>query len=106
MRPLREFVQAFGIAVAAIRENKTRGTLTTLGIIIGIVGVVTTMTAANGISNAFKESVSALGTDVLYVSRTPWIITGNFFEFRNRPRLTLKDVSKLPRRLRGARAVT
>ena len=67
MRLPLELAESFRIAFAAIRANKTRGTLTTLGIIIGIVGVVTTMTAANGISNSFKESVSALGSDVLYV---------------------------------------
>jgi len=105
MRTLRELLQTLGIAFAAIRANKTRGALTTLGIIIGIVGVVTTMTAANGISNTFKESVSVLGSDVLYVSRAPWIITGNFFEFRNRPHLTLKEVDRLENRLRSARAV-
>ena len=105
MRTLRGLLQTLGIALAAIRANKTRGALTTLGIIIGIVGVVTTMTAANGISNSFKESVSVLGSDVLYVSRAPWIITGNFFEFRNRPHLTLKEVDRLEDRLRSARAV-
>jgi putative ABC transport system permease protein len=105
MRLLRELMQSLAIAFAAIRANKTRGTLTTLGIIIGIVGVVTTMTAANGISSSFKESVSVLGSDVLYVSRAPWIITGNFFQFRNRPQLTLKEVDRLEARLRSARAV-
>ena len=105
MRLLREMGESLRIAFAAIRANKSRGILTTLGIVIGIVGVVTTMTAANGISNSFKESVSALGSDVLYVSRMPWIMTGNFFEFRNRPPVTLKDVEKLTRRLTSARAV-
>jgi putative ABC transport system permease protein len=105
MRWLLEIREAFRIAVTEIRANRTRGTLTTLGIIIGIVGVVTTMTAANGVSNTFKESVSVLGSDVLYVSRTPWIITGNFFEFRNRSNLSLKEATRLERRLHAARAV-
>ena len=85
MKSLRQLVEAFQIAFDALRANKGRGVLTTLGIIIGIVAVITTMTAANGLSNTFRESVSALGSDVLYVSRMPWVITGNFFEFRNRP---------------------
>jgi len=105
MRLLLGLGQALRIALDAVRANKTRGALTTLGIIIGIVGVVTTMTAAQGLSNSFKESVSVLGSDVLYVSRMPWIITGRFFEFRNRPNLTLKEVDKLKRRLVGAVAV-
>jgi putative ABC transport system permease protein len=105
MKNLQELGESLRFAASELRSNKTRGTLTTLGIIIGIVGVITTMTAANGLSNSFKESVSALGSDVLYVSRVPWIITGNFFEFRNRPNLTLKDSEKLEQRLTVALAV-
>ena len=72
MRLAYSTTEALAIALGALAANKARATLTTLGIIIGIVGVVTTMTAANGLANSFKESVSALGSDVLYVSRTPW----------------------------------
>jgi putative ABC transport system permease protein len=80
-----------------------RAVLTTLGIIIGIVAVVTTMTAANGLTVTFEDSISVLGTDVLYVSRMPWIVTGGFFDFRNRPNLTLREADELAERLpRGA----
>ena len=105
MRSIHEKIEAFLIALAAIKANKTRGILTTLGIIIGILAVVTTMTVANGLENNFKESISAVGSDILYVSRMPWIITGNFFEFRNRPNITIKQSEKLQRRLQSARAV-
>ena len=105
MRSIYENIESFKIALAAIKANKTRGILTALGIIIGILAVVTTMTVANGLGNNFKESISAVGSDVLYVSRMPWIITGNFFEFRNRPNLTFKQGAKLERRLKSARAI-
>lgn len=101
MRWLTEFFESLRIAAAAIKANKARGVLTTLGIIIGIVAVVTTMTAANGLANNFKESISTIGTDVLYVSKMPWIITGNFFEYRDRKNLELKHAEKLADRLRG-----
>jgi putative ABC transport system permease protein len=99
MSRIHSTLEAFGIAMAALRANKARGVLTTLGIIIGIVAVVTTMTAANGLGNSFRESVSVLGTDVLYVSRVPWMIQGRFNQFRNRPNLELKDSEKLARQL-------
>jgi len=105
MRSIYEKIESFKIALSAIKENKTRGILTALGIIIGILAVITTMTVANGLGNNFKESISALGSDVLYVSRMPWIITGNFFEYRNRPNLTFKQSEKLERRLKSSRAV-
>lgn len=105
MFSIHEIIEAFQIAISAIKANKTRGILTALGIIIGILAVVTTMTVANGLGNNFKESISAIGSDVLYVSRMPWIITGNFFEFRNRPHLTFKHSEKLERHLKTTRAV-
>ncbi len=105
MRLIYEIVEAFKIAIEALKANKARGVLTTLGIIIGILAVVTTMTAANGLGNSFKESISAIGSDVLYVSRTPWVHTGNWFEFRNRKNLTIKDSEKLEARLKSAIAV-
>ncbi len=105
MSGIHSWVEAFRIALASLRANKARGVLTTLGIIIGIVAVVTTMTAANGLANNFRESVSVLGTDVLYVSRMPWMFQGRFFQFRNRPNLSLKDSEKLSRRLGSGVAV-
>ncbi len=105
MRSFYEKIESFKIALSAIKENKTRGILTALGIIIGILAVITTMTVANGLGNNFKESISAIGSDVLYVSRMPWIITGNVFEYRNRPNLTFKQSEKLERRLKSSRAV-
>ena len=89
------------IALRALAANKARGALTTLGIIIGIVAVVTTMTAVNGLQNKFRESFSAVGSDVIYVSRMPWVIMNDFFLYRNRPGIDLREAHALEARLRG-----
>ena len=101
MRIALEINESFSIAKSAIMANKGRGTLTALGIIIGIVAVITTMTAANGLKNTFQESFSSIGSDVLYVSRTPWVNMGNFMEFRNRRNISLDDTEALANALRG-----
>ena len=93
--------ESFQIALRALRANKARGALTTLGIIIGIVAVVLTMTAANGLQNRFRESFSAVGTDVIYVSRMPWVVMDDFFLYRNRPNLDLREARALEEKLRG-----
>jgi len=95
------FGEALGIAVRAIRANKARGALTTLGIIIGIVAVVLTMTAVNGLQNRLRESFSAVGSDVVYVSRMPWVVMNDFFTFRNRPNIDLREAGLLEEKLRG-----
>ena len=105
MRSSYEYLESLRMAFSAIRMNKTRGILTTLGIIIGIVADVTTMTVANGLGNNFQESISSLGSDVLYVSKMPWIITGNFFQYRNRPNVTFRESEKLEKKLHTALAI-
>jgi len=102
MKPaLLDMGESLRIALGALRANKARGVLTTLGIIIGIVAVVVTMTAANGLQNRFRESFSAVGTDVIYVSRMPWVVMDDFFLFRNRPNLDLREARDLEEKLRG-----
>lgn len=97
--------ESFGVASRALRANKRRAILTTLGIIIGITAVATTMTVSNGLGNNFKESISAVGSDVLYVSRMPWIITGDYFRYRNRPPVSYKQCIQLAKNMKGATTI-
>src|SRR5262247_2356301 len=101
MRSLSVLVESLRIALRALWANKVRGSLTTLGIIIGIVAVVTTMTAVNGLKNKFRESFSAVGSDVIYVSRMPWVVMDDFFIYRNRPNLSLREANALEDKMRG-----
>ena len=101
MRLLIDLGESFKIALNAMRANKARGTLTTLGIIIGIVAVILTMTAANGLNNRFRQSFSAVGADVIYVSRMPWVVMSDFFQYRNRPALEIRQADDLVQKMRG-----
>jgi len=101
VRLMLDIAESFRIAIGAIWANKARGALTTLGIIIGIVAVITTMTAFNGMQSAFRQGFSSVGSDVIYVSRMPWIIMNDFFLYRNRPPLILEEAQALERNLEG-----
>jgi len=101
MRVLLDTIESLKIALSAIVANKARGALTTLGIIIGIVAVITTMTAFNGMQSAFRQGAAAIGVDVIYVSRMPWITMNDFFEFRNRPNLNLAEAQALEKAFEG-----
>jgi putative ABC transport system permease protein len=68
-----EIKEGLGIAWDAIRANKMRSVLTTLGIVIGIISVTLMGTVINGLNTAFHSGVSGLGADVLYVDRTDWM---------------------------------
>jgi putative ABC transport system permease protein len=101
LRSMVQFRESLQIAIGALRANKARGVLTTLGIIIGIVAVVLTMTAANGLQNKFRESFSSVGTDIVYVSRMPWVVMNDFFKYRNRPGIQLREARLLEERFHG-----
>lgn len=101
MKLLLDTLESFKIAARAIVANKARGVLTTLGIIIGIVAVTTTMTAFNGIKSSFMQGAGSIGADVVYVSRMPWVVINDFFQYRNRPNLDIREAQELERALEG-----
>ncbi len=100
-----DVAEAFKIAINAIVANKSRGALTALGIIIGIVAVITTMTAANGLQATFRQTFASVGSDVIYVSKRPWVQMGPDFAFRNRPEITMPVYTALTHRLQGRAVV-
>jgi putative ABC transport system permease protein len=109
MKFFAEIREGLGISWGAIRANKMRSTLATLGIVIGIVTVTLMGAAINGLNQAFINSISALGADVFHVARYNWM-----FEFsaddwlkmrRRRPPIWLKDAETLAKQLTLASAV-
>jgi len=99
MKLTLDITESFKLALGAILANKSRGALTALGIIIGIVAVITTMTAANGLKNTFRETFASIGSDVIYVSKRPWVNMGPGFQFRNRPNISIAQSNKLQQQL-------
>ncbi len=103
MEPLLfELKEGLMIAWRAIKANKIRATLTMLGIFIGVTAVVLMSTAIKGIDNSFQRGISALGSDVLYISKFPWFSNEEWWRVRNRKNITMedfykfKDMAKLP----------
>lgn len=92
---LFELKEGLAISLRAIRANKARAILTTLGIVIGITSVVLMSTAIKGIDNAFQTGVSSLGSDNLYIDKWEWFNNDiPWWELRNRKNLRLDDYEK------------
>jgi putative ABC transport system permease protein len=93
-----EFKEGMGIAFSAIRANKMRSVLTTLGIVIGIVSVTLMGTAIEGLNRAFNKSIAMLGTDVLYIQKWPWGDHGDdWWKIRNRRDITIVHAKAIER---------
>jgi putative ABC transport system permease protein len=94
---LWEISEGLQIAFTAIKANKLRSMLTTLGIVIGIVSVTLMATAIEGLNRWLNESVSKIGADVLYIQKMPWFTGNEWWTFRNRKDLTLDQANALER---------
>ena len=107
MNFLTELREGLLISLGAIRANKMRAALTTLGIVIGIVTVTLMGTAIEGVNRSFLQSVSSLGTDVLYVSKFNWIThTHNeWMAMQKRRNITVDQVEALRRQATFASAI-
>ncbi len=85
---LYELGESWKIAAAQMRASKTRSILTALGVIIGIVAVTLMGTAINGIQTGFDKSMSVLGDDVLYVTQWPWKRVDDWWNYRDRKKMS------------------
>src|SRR5258708_7633752 len=108
MNLFTELREGLGISWDAIRGNKMRSVLTTLGIIIGIVTVTLMGTAIEGLNSSFLKSISFIGADVLYVERNNWINNSemDWMQRQKRRRITLTQARLLEKQLSLASALT
>jgi putative ABC transport system permease protein len=97
MDVLTELKEGMAISWSAIRANKMRSILTTLGIVIGVVTVTLMGTAITGLDRAFLKNVSVIGADVLYVERFGWFIDSEeeWMKMMKRRRITLTQINSL-----------
>jgi putative ABC transport system permease protein len=102
-----EIKEGLAIAWDAIRANKLRSVLTTLGIIIGIVTVTSMATAIDALNRAFHDSISIMGADVLFVSQHNWVnnTEEDWIRDNKRPIITREQTRQVERQMTGAEAV-
>jgi putative ABC transport system permease protein len=102
-----ETKEGLSIAWDAIRANKLRSVLTTLGIVIGIVSVTLMGTVIDGMDRAFRKSISIIGADVLFVDKQAWFIDSDEEWNREERRrdITLRQAEEVEQDMTLAQAV-
>jgi putative ABC transport system permease protein len=103
---LNELKEGLIIAYKAIMANKMRSSLTTLGIVIGIVSVTLMGTAMEGLDRAFNDSISKLGADVIYLAKWPWFSGDDWWKYINRKDIIYEDYTNFKRQVTGVEAVS
>jgi putative ABC transport system permease protein len=86
-----DFKQIILIALSSIRANKLRSILTTLGIVIGVLTVITMQTFIEGLNNSVNRELAVIGGHTFYVQKYP-AVTFDIHKFRNRKNIAIEDV--------------
>ncbi|HSV88279.1 MAG TPA: ABC transporter permease [Bacteroidales bacterium] len=87
-------------AIVSVMANKLRTILTLLGITIGIFSIILVFSVLDGLERQVRNSINALGTNVVYIQKWPWVFEGDFqwWRFMNRPVPHLRELSEITRR--------
>ena len=85
------------MAWVAIKSNKLRSFLTTLGILIGVTTIITIWTTIQGLNSYIYNTFAEIGSAKVYVQKFPWIITEDYWKFRNRKDITWKEYQAIQR---------
>ncbi|SEG20835.1 putative ABC transport system permease protein [Bryocella elongata] len=87
------------MALDTLRTNKVRSGLTILGIVIGVMTVITISSVINGLNGSISNLVASFGTNVLWIFRFPVIGVRPTAEMLARKQMTYEDmeeIAKLP----------
>jgi len=83
------------MALDTLRGNKLRSGLTILGIVIGVMSVITISSVINGLNSSVSNMVAQFGTNVLWVFRFPVIGVRPTSEMLARKQMTYDDMTAL-----------
>jgi len=79
------------ISLDTLRANKLRSGLTILGIVIGVMTVITISSVVNGLNSSVEGLVQSLGSNVLFVFRFPAFTGRPTTEMLTRKQITYED---------------
>ena len=91
--------ESIKMALDTLRANKMRSALTILGIVIGVMTVITISSVINGLNSSVSTLVEQFGTNVLWIFRFPVIGVRPTAEMLARKQMTYDDmieIGKLP----------
>lgn len=88
----RDYGEVFRMAMDTIVKNKLRSGLTVLGVVIGVVTVITITSVARGLDNKVMEQVTSMGSNIIWAFRLDVFQFGRpSTEMLNRKELSYED---------------
>jgi putative ABC transport system permease protein len=102
--------ESFGFAMSSVQADKTRAFLSLLGVTIGIFSIVAVFTTIDSLKGNIQNSLSALGSDVVYIMQFPWQLEEGeteykWWEYRQRPTNKYEEFTTIQQQATTAEAV-
>lgn len=96
-------VEGSRMALFSLWSNRLRTFLSLLGISIGIFTVITVFTLVDSWELKFKNSLSNLGNEVIYVEKWPWAFNSEYpwWKYLSRPQPSYREFQELQKRSEG-----
>lgn len=90
------FIQAF----QQLSANKLRSFLSLTGISIGIICIISVLSAVDSLKDNINASFEKLGNDVLYIDKMPWNEDPgqNWWKYQQRPEPSYEDLQAIKRK--------
>lgn len=84
------------MALATLRENKLRSSLTVLGVAVGVLTVLAMVSIIQGLNRTFMQQIESLGSNTIFISKfSPSFGRPPGQEERQRKELTLEDADAI-----------
>ena len=100
---IRLIIESFRFAYTSLVVNKLRTFLSLLGITIGIFCIISVFTVIDSLERTIRDSMSKLGSNVIYVQKWPWTPPPGeseypWWKYLNRPIPNLFETQEILRR--------
>jgi putative ABC transport system permease protein len=98
--------EIISIALASIKANKLRTSLTLIGITVGIFSIIVIMTVLTMLQNSIENGVSMLAKNTFQIQKFPPMMDHHDYErFKNRKDIVIEDYYKLKDMLTQAKYI-
>ncbi len=101
---LSEWNESLSMALAALRSNKLRSSLTLLGIVVGVFSIIAVNTSMRVLQSFVESKLNSMGSNVFMIRKFPAFFT-DWDKYRNRKDITYEQASELKERATLAKSV-
>ncbi len=91
------FGETVRTSLSTLWSHKMRSALTMLGIVIGTGALVAVMSLVAGLNRTVAAQFQSVGTDIISISKYPWVQMGDSEDYRNRKDFTMEDAAAVGR---------